>query len=285
MFKRVLKTIGMCMVAIALGTVAQLLALKVGDLMADNGLPQVASIAAASVLYPLLTFISIWLAFGKGFKCDLKRFRITKPNFKFYWIGVAIVLPLIVTAVYQFMSGHWTMCDQGNVLALTTNGILFTGLAAGISEELIFRGAIMGSIEKHFNTKAAVIIPSALFALVHIAGRSLDLVSILLLMAAGTLVGVMFSLIEIESKSFWNNALVHAVWNMVILGILHTDAAPSDSYVFTYVLDSKSMLITGGDFGIEASLVATVAYFAVTVIAAVLMLTGKSQSKAAKGLY
>ena len=104
-------------------------------------------------------------------------------------------------------------------------------------------------------------------------------------MAAGTLVGVMFSLIEIESGSFWNNALVHAVWNMVILGILHTDAAPSDSYVFTYVLDSKSMLITGGGFGIEASLIATVAYFVVIVMAAVLMLTGKSQSKAAKGLY
>ena len=62
MFKRVLKTLGMCIAAIALGTASQLLALKVGDLMADNGLPQVASIAASihssSVAsnFPYLTF-------------------------------------------------------------------------------------------------------------------------------------------------------------------------------------------------------------------------------------
>ena len=283
MFKRVIKTIGMCIAALLTGTVAQLLGVAIGDLMTKGGLPAAAGIAASAILYPLLTFIGIKLAFGKGFKCDIKDMRIGKPRFRYYWIGIAIVLPLIVTAIYQFMSGHWTMCDQGDILSLSANGILFTGLAAGISEEMIFRGAIMGSIEKNFNTKAAVIIPSVAFAAVHIAGRSLDLLSIALLMAAGTLVGVMFSLIEIESGSFWNNALVHAVWNMVILGILHTDSAPSDGYVFTYVLDSKSLLVTGGDFGIEASLIATVAYFAVIVIAAVLMLTGKSHSKAAKG--
>lgn len=283
MFKRVIKTIGMCIAALLIGTASQLLGVAIGDLMSKSGLPAAAGIAASAILYPLLTFIGIKLAFGKGFKCDIKDMRIGKPRFRYYWIGIAIVLPLIVTAIYQFMSGHWTMCDQGDILSLSANGILFTGLAAGISEEMIFRGAIMGSIEKNFNTKAAVIIPSVAFAAVHIAGRSLDLLSIALLMAAGTLVGVMFSLIEIESGSFWNNALVHAVWNMVILGILHTDSAPSDGYVFTYVLDSKSLLVTGGDFGIEASLIATVAYFTVIVIAAVLMLTGKSQSKAAKG--
>ena len=284
MFKRVLKTIGLCIAALLLGTVAQLLGLAIGDLMTKSGLPAAAGIAASSILYPLLTFIGIKLAFGKVFKLDTKDMRIGRPRFKYYWIGIAIVLPLMVTAVYQFMSGHWTMCDQEDILSLTTGGILFTGLAAGISEEMIFRGAIMGSIEKEFNTKAAVMIPSVAFAAVHIAGRSLDLLSIVLLMAAGTLVGVMFSLIEIESGSFWNNALVHAMWNMVILGILHTDSNPSDGYVFTYVLDSKSVLVTGGDFGIESSLIATASYFAVIVIAAVLILTGKSQSKAAKGI-
>ena len=285
MFKRVLKTIGLCIAAMAVAVAANLLGTIASELLTGLGVSEIIGTAVASVLYPLISFIGIKLIGQKAFKYDLKSFRIVKPGIKLYWLAAALILPLAVTAFYQFSDGTWTMCANSSVIPVAAYGILFRGLAAGISEELVFRGAIMGTIEKEWNTKAAVLIPSIAFGAVHIMGRSLDLISILLLMAAGTLVGVMFSLIEIESGSFWNNALVHAVWNMVILGILHTDAAPSDSYVFTYVLDSKSLLVTGGDFGIEASLIATVAYFVVIVMAAVLMLTGKSQSKAAKGLY
>ena len=284
MLKKLLKTIGICIAAIAVGVVAQLTGLAAGELLVKLGLPEISGIAVSAVLYPLLTFIGIKLVAGKAFKYDLKEFRIVKPDIKLYWLGAAIILPLTVTAVYQFMNGHWIMCDTQSVsaLTLTAQSILWTGLAAGISEELIFRGAIMGAIEKEYNSKAAVLIPSIAFAAVHIAGRSLSLRSILLLMAAGTLVGVMFSLIEIESGSFWNNAIVHAGWNAIILGILHTDAAPAESSVFTYVLDSKSELITGGDFGIESSLVAVIAYSIVIAMAFALMKKDRYQPKLQK---
>ena len=42
--------------------------------------------------------------------------------------------------------------------------------------------------------------------------------SCLLVILAGTMVGVMFSLIAIESGSVWNSGVVHAAWNIVIIG-------------------------------------------------------------------
>ncbi len=286
MIKKALKTTGVCLAAIAAGVVAQLTGLAAGELLGKAGLPQITEIIVSAILYPLLTFIGIKLIVGKAFKYDLKSFRIGKPDIKLYWLGAAIILPLTVTAVYQFTNGHWIMCNTENTsaLILTAQSILWTGLAAGISEELIFRGAIMGAIEKEYNRKAAVLIPSIAFAAVHIAGRSLSLRSILLLMAAGTLVGVMFSLIEIQSGSFWNNAMVHAGWNTIILGILHTDAKPSSDSVFTYVLDSKSELLTGGDFGIESSLVAVIAYSVVIVMAFALMAGKRHQPQLRKSI-
>ncbi|SMC63569.1 hypothetical protein SAMN06296952_2053 [Oscillospiraceae bacterium] len=283
MFKRVLKTIGMCVAAMAVAVAANLLGTIASELLSGLGVSEIIGTAVASVLYPLISFIGIKLIGQKAFKYDLKTFRIVKPGIKLYWLAAALILPLAVTAFYQFSDGTWTMCANSSVIPVAAYGILFRGLAAGISEELVFRGAIMGTIEKEWNTKAAVLIPSIAFGAVHIMGRSLDLISIALLMAAGTLVGVMFSLIEIQSGSFWNNALVHAAWNIVILGLLHTDTRACEDSVFTYILKSKSLLLTGGDFGIEASLVAVIAYLIVIIIATVLMANNKAQSKVVRG--
>ncbi len=39
----------------------------------------------------------------------------------------------------------------------------------------------------------------------------------------------------------------------------------------TYVLDSKSFAITGGEFGIEASVIALIGYIVVTLVAFVMI--------------
>ncbi len=283
MFKRILRTAGMCIAAVAVAIAANLTGTIASEILIGLGVSEIIGTAVASVLYPLISFIGIKLIGQKAFKYDLETFRIGKPGIKLYWLAAALILPLVVTAFYQFTDGTWTMCADSSVISVAAYGILFRGLAAGISEELVFRGAIMGTIEKEWNTKAAVLIPSIAFGAVHIMGRSLDLISIVLLLAAGTLVGIMFSLIEIQSGSFWNNALVHAAWNIVILGLLHTDTRACEDSVFTYILKSKSLLLTGGDFGIESSLVAVIAYVIIIVIAAVLMTNKKAQSGVVRG--
>ena len=83
---------------------------------------------------------------------------------------------------------------------------------------MVFRGVILNVLKKKWNIKAAVIVPSILFGFVHILGMNFSVGSCLLVILAGTMVGVMFSLIAIESGSVWNSGVVHAVWNIVIIG-------------------------------------------------------------------
>ena len=64
----------------------------------------------------------------------------------------------------------------------------------------------------------------------------------------------------VYTDNFWNNALVHACWNATTFGIMHIDTVPYDGALYTYVLETKSVLLSGGDFGIETSVISIMAY-------------------------
>ena len=86
------------------------------------------------------------------------------------------------------------------------------------------------------------------------------------------MVGIMFSMIAMESDSVWNSGIVHSIWNIIIIGGGLSISEKANEYsVMTYVLDSKSFVITGGEFGIEASVIALIGYIVVTLIAFVMM--------------
>lgn len=136
---------------------------------------------------------------------------------------------------------------------------------------MVFRGLIMGIIRKNYNIKSAVIVPSVLFGVAHLANGKLYIIGDVQLIIAGTAVGVMFSLIMLNGNNFWNNALVHAVWNMSTIGIMHIGTKTNDLSVFSFVLDSDNRLITGGDFGIEASVISIAGYIIVSIIAFIMI--------------
>lgn len=95
-----------------------------------------------------------------------------------------------------------------------------------------------------------------------------SIVSSLQVLVAGTLVGIMFSLIALERHSVWNSAIVHVLWNIVILGGVLSIGKSLDEYsVYTYILHTDSFAVTGGEFGIESSLIAIAGYLIVACIA------------------
>ena len=82
------------------------------------------------------------------------------------------------------------------------------------------------------------------------------------------MVGVMFSLIALQSGSVWNSGIVHAVWNIVIIGGGLSIGETADAHaVVSYVLESRSFAVTGGQFGIEASVISLAGYCIVAAIA------------------
>lgn len=252
--------------------IAQLFSLSISELTLNVGVPPAICNILAGVLYVVFAFVGVKLLCNKILKISLNELRIPSLKLKPIWMITAFVMPALVLAIAILLGGHWEIntFNAADRNATITGAIFFYGLATGIVEELIFRGIIMGCLEKRFNIRIAIIIPSVLFGLLHIIGNDLGFVSIIQLLIAGSVVGILFSLIAYESNSIWNNAIVHGIWNMTIIGgIFYIGNEADSSSIFNFILDNKSFLISGGDFGIEASVISIFAYLLFIVLAAV----------------
>lgn len=249
--------------------VAQGVACLFGNMVVLMKMPIFIGNIVTGILYIIFAYLLLWLLCKKLLKGDMSDFNI--PSFKIglKWWMVALLLPLLVTAFYiLFVPGSFRQndLDLNQRLEILATGIFFTGLGAGIVEEMVFRGVMMRAIEKRFNKKIAILVPSLLFGFIHILGMGFDLLSCTLVVVAGTMVGVMFSLIASETGSIWNSAIVHAFWNIIIIGGILWIGIEMDEYsLYSYVLDTKSFLVTGGEFGIESSLIAVIGYSLVCV--------------------
>lgn len=253
--------------------ISQIMSQLIGYLFDLFGMPGYIGGFVSAIIYPIFTYLGLKLLIEKRIKIPLDMLRIKKFKIKPICAVMAVCLPTIVVLSYLCLKGSWIESKMTTDEKITTivYGVLFYSVAAGIVEEMVFRGIIMGLIEKSISVTSAVAAPSVLFGLMHIIGNHLNFLSIIQLVIGGTAVGIMFSLIELYSENFWNNALVHALWNMSTVGLMHIGTQPYSESVFTYVLKSRSILVTGGDFGIESSVISITAYLLVIAVTLVLL--------------
>lgn len=235
--------------------------------------PLVIIIRPALAIAVLSLFVCLYIR--KILKLPLRDFRISKPKSAILWCVCAFALPLAVSAFFIFVTpGYFSMSDfeTSRNIGIILSAVLSSCLAAGITEELVFRGLIMRTLEVRWGRTVAVIVPSTLFGALHIINmENPNVTDILMLLFAGTAVGVMFSLIAIQSGSIWTSAIVHGIWNLVIIGGILGIGVESAPAIFKYRLTSESTLLTGGKFGIEASLPAVIGYGVVILIALLLL--------------
>lgn len=264
------RTGGAIVLSILILIVSQVMAEVIASIIHAIKVPEFICNALAGVLYVLFAYLLIKRLCTKYLNHKMEEYYIPKFSIKWYWILIGLLLPLCVSGVYLlFISGTYTTVSLSlfKKLSLIAAGIFYFGIGAGIVEEMVFRGIIMNALDKRYNKAVAIIAPSLLFGLVHILGTGFNLLSSLLVIIAGTMVGIMFSLIAQSHKSIWNSAIVHALWNIIIIGgILHIGNPASEDTLYNYVLKSNSFLLTGGEFGIESSIIATIGYLIVAVI-------------------
>ncbi|MDD3404216.1 MAG: type II CAAX endopeptidase family protein [Hespellia sp.] len=263
--------------AITILVIAQILAFSISEIPLNFGVPGAVCNIIAGILYVAFALLGTMLLSKKFLKISMVEMRIPRIQLKTIWLISAVLMPILVLLIAVLVGGHWqtNTFDTETALATVTSAVAFFGLATGIVEEIIFRGIIMRCLEKKFNIKVAIIIPSVLFGLLHIFGNELDFVSIIQLLIAGSIVGVLFSLIAYESNSIWNSAIVHGVWNMTIIGgILYIGKSADSDSIFNFVLENKSFLFSGGDFGIEASVISVFVYLIFIAVAIVLLKKG-----------
>lgn len=196
--------------------------------------------------------------------------RVTPFRLSLFWAVVAVMMPLMVVVLSIVAGGHWEISPFSNEMKGVSIGwaVCYVGLATGIVEEAIFRGFLLATLEQRMGRRFAIIVPSVLFGVVHVMGRPMDVGSFVQMVVAVSLVGILLSLITLETGNIWNAALIHAVWNMIIIGdVIAIGPEASDTAWASFVLNSHAPLVTGGAFGIEASLMAIVPIGLFTVLA------------------
>jgi membrane protease YdiL (CAAX protease family) len=139
-------------------------------------------------------------------------------------------------------------------------------LLQGSTEEVIARGYLTQAVARRWGLVAAIVVQAVFFALLHGMNPGIGLVPILNLLMFALFASV-FSLAE---GSLWGICALHGAWNWAqgnLFGVRVSGTEVSDS-VLGYAAQPGSIdLVTGGDFGLEGSLLTTAVYLVGIAIA------------------
>ena len=186
------------------------------------------------------------------------------------WTVLGIVCGVgLFCAVYGVLTGLGVAHFEGMNGFAGVWPVFLIALVSGIAEELVFRGVLFRLLEDSFGTTAALILSAAVFGLLHGANPGATLVSTLAIaVEAGALLAAAYA----WSRNLWLVMGLHFAWNFTEGGIF--GAAVSGGAmkgVLNFPLSTHApVLLTGGNFGPEASVVAVAVCFALAVVFMVL---------------
>lgn len=165
----------------------------------------------------------------------------------------AFVLFSLIVGVAALMGAYFIVGWGGlhNWLML-----LFTaGISAGFAEEFIFRGILFRWIEEFGGSWAALFVTSALFGLAHIMNDNATwFSSFAIAVEAGLMLGGAYML----TRSLWVPIGLHFGWNMTQGMIWDVPVSGNDVDGLVDARLAGNPLISGGAFGLEASIIAVV---------------------------
>ncbi|MFJ7629369.1 lysostaphin resistance A-like protein [Streptomyces sp. NPDC097595] len=140
-----------------------------------------------------------------------------------------------------------------NGLGSVTGAVGFVGFmaAAAATEEVVFRGVLFRLVEERAGTWIALTSTGLLFGLMHLANPDANLWgAVAIAIEAGGMLGAAYA----ATRSLWLPIGLHFAWNFAAAGIFSSEV--SGNGASQGLLDSTasgSVLVTGGDFGPEAS--------------------------------
>ncbi len=133
-------------------------------------------------------------------------------------------------------------------------GFLLLFIIQSSFEEIVSRSFMIPSITQRANVWVALLISSSLFAMLHLTNPNISILSTVNIFLAGLVMGLIF----LYYKSIWPAISFHATWNFFQGSFFGFEVSGFDVYS---LIDSKEVgpdWITGGPFGFEGSVIASI---------------------------
>ena len=145
--------------------------------------------------------------------------------------------------------GYYKMLSIDGASALLLSLALFTTLS--VFEELLFRGIVYRIAEQSLGTNLALIVSGLLFGLAHLPNEHANAISVISAASGGILAGLLFSM----TRRLWLPIFFHAGWNWAqgSLGVAVSGIEELPAFIQARL--EGPVLITGGAFGPENSVI------------------------------
>ncbi|KAA3619599.1 MAG: CPBP family intramembrane metalloprotease [Calditrichaeota bacterium] len=141
-------------------------------------------------------------------------------------------------------------------------GYLLTLIIAAVNEEIMMRGYILKNLFCSMNRYVALVVSSIFFGLLHLGNANVTLLSFINISLAGIFLGIYY----LHKQNLWFPIGLHLTWNFFQGPVWGFEVSGSQVQgVFTLVRHGGD-LWTGGVFGFEASILATIILICSTVI-------------------
>ncbi|MGW4020824.1 CPBP family intramembrane glutamic endopeptidase [Streptomyces sp. NPDC005009] len=174
-------------------------------------------------------------------------------------IGFGLITVSMLTLLTEFSFDE----RPGNGLSIVAS-MAAVQVGAAVTEELLFRGLALQALEKLCGSWVALAITAALFGGLHAANPGATLwSSTAIAIEAGVLLGAAF----LWKRSIWFVVGLHFAWNTA-LGLIGIPVSGHASEGLMTTNPTGPDLVTGGEFGLEASIVPVI----ISVLIAIPML-------------
>lgn len=175
-------------------------------------------------------------------------------------LGAAIGSATILVVIGTLLGSGAFQIDGSNPWVNMLHPIAELTLVA-FFEEILFRGIVLRILDTWIGRLPALFVSAALFALAHLPNAGITLLGVAVTIAAGLLFGVAY----LATKRLWLPIGIHFAWNFLSDAVF---SLPTSGHTAEGLLQgqlSGPQWLSGGAYGIEASLVTLVAISAAAI--------------------
>lgn len=205
--------------------------------------------------------VVLWVYYG--FVRLIERRNVTElafpPAFKELMAGVLVgVLMFSSTIAVLWMLGYYHVTGVNGWSVICCTGLTIA-MHSGVWEELLFRGILFQAIEEYLGTWVAIVFSAAFFGFVHIGSPHATVWSaIAIAIEAGILLAASF----VFTRRLWMPIGMHFAWNLTQGAIFGVAVSGIKIGGFLQAKLTGPALLSGGEFGAEASIFAVLICFA-----------------------